>query len=360
MRAYKGFQKGLISKNGFKYEENKLYETKGELELCSNGFHASEDPIDCFRYYEPTSSNEFAAVTLDGEIIKEEKYVSDSKMCASKIAILHKMSIIEMIGARLQQISKLANKQSLGKLDETREETRERYYKEAEVCNNIYMVHHAFNIVSNTEHMTIMHNTDCFGIGNMVAAGTAIHNEAITTNANSISAVSGKYSNALAIATNSIAASSGELGISISTSSSSIAAITAGGSTSYAAAPNSIAASTGFHSTSIVDKENSCSIVTNGHSVAQAMHPKSLAIALGPNTYAMGVKGSYLLLSEYEYENEAQRFADNFAASIPSHLRRERPLYGSIKHLKLIKITGRKYKPGVLYFLKDGKVIGNE
>lgn len=54
MKAYKGFDKGLKCR-GFQYEVGKEYE-EGGANLCKNGFHACENPLDTFRYYGPTDS----------------------------------------------------------------------------------------------------------------------------------------------------------------------------------------------------------------------------------------------------------------------------------------------------------------
>ena len=54
MKAYKGFNKDMTCR-GFQYEEGKTYETD-EAKMCESGFHACEDPLDCFGYYNPAES----------------------------------------------------------------------------------------------------------------------------------------------------------------------------------------------------------------------------------------------------------------------------------------------------------------
>lgn len=54
MKAYKGFNKDMTCR-GFQFEEGKSYEEK-EVKLCSKGFHACENPIDCLNYYRPSNS----------------------------------------------------------------------------------------------------------------------------------------------------------------------------------------------------------------------------------------------------------------------------------------------------------------
>ena len=49
MKAYKGFNPDMTCR-GFQYEEGKKYETD-KAELCNEGFHACERPLDIIQYY---------------------------------------------------------------------------------------------------------------------------------------------------------------------------------------------------------------------------------------------------------------------------------------------------------------------
>lgn len=54
MKTYKGFKD--MTCRGFHYEEGKEYAISGDVKCCENGFHACEDPLDCFNYYAPGQS----------------------------------------------------------------------------------------------------------------------------------------------------------------------------------------------------------------------------------------------------------------------------------------------------------------
>lgn len=69
---------------GFLFEEGKEYEIEGELELCSNGFHACKDAVLCFQYY--PHANLFAEVEFLGDVVYEEP--TKHKGCTSKIRIV--------------------------------------------------------------------------------------------------------------------------------------------------------------------------------------------------------------------------------------------------------------------------------
>ena len=91
MKAYKGFNNDMTCR-GFQYEEGKTYET-GEAKLCQSGFHAYEDPLDCFGYYAPGKSV-FREVEL--EDVSEERQSADSKVVAKKITIGAEISVAKI------------------------------------------------------------------------------------------------------------------------------------------------------------------------------------------------------------------------------------------------------------------------
>ena len=91
--AYKGFDEDL-SCRGFQYEIGKEYCLDGELELCANGFHASQNPLDVFDYYSMSSSTRYAMVELWGDV---DFAIDNEKLCATNIRIVKEMSIDELV-----------------------------------------------------------------------------------------------------------------------------------------------------------------------------------------------------------------------------------------------------------------------
>jgi hypothetical protein len=51
IKSFKGFNKDLTCR-GFQYEVGKEYECDNAV-ICEEGFHACENPIDCFSYILP-------------------------------------------------------------------------------------------------------------------------------------------------------------------------------------------------------------------------------------------------------------------------------------------------------------------
>ena len=94
-KAYKGFNPDMTCR-GFQYKEGETY-TEEKASLCNSGFHACEDPVDCFNYYNPAESV-FHEVELD-EVSTERD--ADSKVAAKKITIGAKIDIASMIKASI-------------------------------------------------------------------------------------------------------------------------------------------------------------------------------------------------------------------------------------------------------------------
>ena len=80
MKCYKGFYKDLKCR-GFQYEIGKEYE-ENAADICHKGFHACENPMDVFRYYNPADSR-YCEVDFD----TNEQTDGDSKRVGKKIKI---------------------------------------------------------------------------------------------------------------------------------------------------------------------------------------------------------------------------------------------------------------------------------
>ena len=98
MIAYKGFNKDMTCR-GFQFEEGKTYE-EDSAELCRNGFHACEMPLNVFEYYVPGSSV-YHRVELE-DVSPERK--EDSKVCAKKIKIGARLSIGELVKLQAEYV----------------------------------------------------------------------------------------------------------------------------------------------------------------------------------------------------------------------------------------------------------------
>ena len=96
MKAYKGFNKDMTCRD-FQYKEGCEYETD-RAEVCKSGFHACENPLDCFAYYHPSEGSIFHEVELGGDIQRGD---DDTKCAATKIRIGARVTLAGMIKAGL-------------------------------------------------------------------------------------------------------------------------------------------------------------------------------------------------------------------------------------------------------------------
>lgn len=97
MKCYKGFDKDLKCR-GFQYEIGKEYE-ENTADICHKGFHACENPMDVFGYYNPADSR-YCEVDLDTNEQTEE----DSKRVGKKIKIETEIGLSGLIRAGVKFI----------------------------------------------------------------------------------------------------------------------------------------------------------------------------------------------------------------------------------------------------------------
>ena len=106
--AFKGFEPDFKCKD-FQYEVGKEYETKGEINCCSNGFHACKVPLDVFKYYAPVNDNaelrKYAVVEQSGNIDEEA-----DKTASSKIKIKAELSVMDLVKCHVNYIKEYTKK----------------------------------------------------------------------------------------------------------------------------------------------------------------------------------------------------------------------------------------------------------
>ena len=105
MKAYKAFNKDMTCR-GFQFEEGKEYEEQSAV-LCESGFHACENPLDCWNYYDMLNSD-IHEVELDG--VSDERNM-DTKVCAKKIKIGVKMSLFDIVKASIDYVKESITKE---------------------------------------------------------------------------------------------------------------------------------------------------------------------------------------------------------------------------------------------------------
>ena len=98
MKAYKGFNKDMTCR-GFQFKEGETYH-EDKAKMCDRGFHACEDPLDCFGYYAPGQSV-YHEVELDEVSVEREK---DSKVVAKTIKVGAEIGLPGIIKAHFEYV----------------------------------------------------------------------------------------------------------------------------------------------------------------------------------------------------------------------------------------------------------------
>jgi len=109
MNAFKGFNKDMTCR-GFQFKEGETYHEE-KAKLCDSGFHACEDPLDCFDYYAPSESV-FHEVELE-EVTDEKE--NDSKCVGKTIKIGAEIGLPGIIKAHFEYVkSRCTNENNAG------------------------------------------------------------------------------------------------------------------------------------------------------------------------------------------------------------------------------------------------------
>ena len=107
MKLYKGFNEDMTCR-GFQYKEGETYETDS-ASLCNNGFHACENPLDCFRYYNPAKS-----VYHEVELDANDEMSDDSKRVGKRIKIGAELSVANICKAHLEYVKERTTNEEQG------------------------------------------------------------------------------------------------------------------------------------------------------------------------------------------------------------------------------------------------------
>ena len=317
MKAYKGFNKDMTCRN-FQYEEGKIYETD-KAELCSSGFHACENPLDCFNYYAPGQSVYHEVEIEDNG----QRNTYDTKVVGKKIKIGAQLSI--------PMICKLHFEYVTSKCDPAKSNVAGD--KQAASAGN------RGSASAGNRGSASAGNRGSASAGNRGSASAGEYGSASAGNRGSASA--GEYGSASAGYAGSASAgyagsaSAGEYG---SASAGEYGSASAGNRGS-ASAGNRGSASAGYAGSASAGEYGSASAGEYGSAISRgsvSVGKNGAALVRGNNVKAKGDIGSILVLCEEKNNNY------------------------DIKDYKVIVIDGKDYKANTYYTIKDGNVVEAE
>ena len=100
MKVYKATDKDMKCR-GFQYELGKASEVKGDIELCKNGLHACEMPLDVLCYYAPGDGSRYFEAEL--EDVSDEKS-DDTKRVGKKLTLGAEIGIPGLVKAQVEYV----------------------------------------------------------------------------------------------------------------------------------------------------------------------------------------------------------------------------------------------------------------
>ena len=101
MKVYKATDKDMKCR-GFQYELGKTAEVDGVIELCKNGLHACEMPLDVLGYYAPGDGSRYFAAEL--EDVSYEMHSDDTKRVGKKLTLSAEIGIPGLVKAQVEYV----------------------------------------------------------------------------------------------------------------------------------------------------------------------------------------------------------------------------------------------------------------
>ena len=101
MKVYKATDKDMKCR-GFQYELGKTAEVDGDIELCKNGLHACEMPLDMLGYYAPGDGSRYFEAEL--EDVSDEKRSVDTKRVGKKLTLSAEIGIPGLVKAQVEYV----------------------------------------------------------------------------------------------------------------------------------------------------------------------------------------------------------------------------------------------------------------
>ena len=100
MKVYKATDKDMKCRD-FQYELGKTAEVEGDIELCKNGLHACEMPLDVLGYYAPGDGSRYFEAEMEDV---SEKRSDDTKRVGKKLTLSAEIGIPGLVKAQVKYV----------------------------------------------------------------------------------------------------------------------------------------------------------------------------------------------------------------------------------------------------------------
>ena len=296
IKSYKGFNRDLTCR-GKQYEVGKEYE-EDRAQSCECGMHACEYPLDCFSYYDPAHSV-YYEVEQSGDLSRRG---DDSKVASTKMKIGAEINIAGMVKASINYI-------------------RERI-KEEKGSDDDY------GASSATGYKGASSATGDYG----ASSATGNCGASSATGYKGASLATGDYG---------ASSATGYCGASSATGYCGASSATGDYGASSATGYKGASLATGDYGASSATGNCGASSATGYKGASSAKDPESIAIAWGYKGRVSGVKGSFLVLADWEGD-ESEYW---------------KPYTWKLKGAKMVRVDGEHIKENTWYTMRNGKIV---
>ena len=316
MKCYKGFDKDLKCR-GFQYEIGKEYE-ENAADICHKGFHACENPMDVFGYYNPADSR-YCEVDLDTNEQTEE----DSKRVGKKIKIETEIGLSGLIQAGVKFILEKVDFKSAKESN-----TGEQSAATNTGARSAAMSAGRQSAATNTGRQSAATSTG----EQSAATNTGARSAAMNTGEQSAATNTGNWSAATNTGYQSAATNTGNQSAATNTGYQSAATNTGARSAATNTGYQSAATNTGNQSAATNTGARSAAMNTGEQSAATVGGAESIAVVTGYGSKAKGAVGCWLVLTE-----------------------RDEKMH--ILGVQAVCVDGETIKADTFYMLKNGAII---
>ena len=313
----------------FQYEVRKEYEMDGEIKCCNRGFHACKNPLEVWDYYDMLNSR-FAEVEQSGKIDEEG---NSTKVCSSHIKIKAELKLADIIKVGVEWLKDITSPSKF-KTDGALNDNGDR---NKQICSSGYSA----KIGSSGDYAQIGSSGDYAQIGSSGdSAQIGSSGDYAQICSSGYSAKIGSSGDSAQIGSSGDSAQIGSSGDSAQIGSSGDSA-QIGSSGDYAQIGSSgdyaQIGSSGDYA-QIGSSGDSAQIGSSGDSAKiDSTGEDSVIMCAGNNSMAKAKAGSWITLSEWEWNNEKSRY-------VPTCVKTE-------------YVDGENIKADTWYQLKNGKFV---
>ena len=314
IKSYKGFNRDLTCR-GKQYEVGKEYE-EDRAQSCECGMHACEYPLDCFSYYDPAHSV-YYEVEQSGDLSRRG---DDSKVASTKMKIGAEINIAGMVKASINYIRERI-KEEKGSDDD---------YGASLATGNC-------GASSATGYKGASSATGNCG----ASSATGYKGASSATGYCGASSATGDYGASSATGDYGASSATGNCGASSATGYKGASLATGDYGASSATGYKGASLATGDYGASSATGNCGASSATGYKGASSAKDPESIAIAWGYKGRVSGVKGSFLVLADWEGD-ESEYW---------------KPYTWKLKGAKMVRVDGEHIKENTWYTMRNGKIV---